>query len=112
MSWRKRALVTRGAVLATQGALVLVGIAAFVMREQLGAMTWLFALVPLAGVLVSMFWLAGQAAEEEAGEALLLAEEAIRQEAKRLDSRRAEKVSGITRYKRLPGLSRDYRSCP
>ena len=90
MSWRKRALVTRGAVLATQGALVLVGIAAFVMREQLGAMTWLFALVPLAGVLVSMFWLAGQAAEEEAGEALLLAEEAIRQEAKRLDSRRAE----------------------
>lgn len=90
MSWRKRALVTRGAVLAAQGALVMVGIAAFVMREQLGAMTWLFALVPLAGILVSMFWLAGQAAEEEAGEALLLAEEAIRQEARRLDSRRAE----------------------
>ena len=73
-----------------QGALVMVGVAAFVMREQLGAMTWLFALVPLAGILVSMFWLAGQAAEEEAGEALLLAEEAIRQEARRLDSRRAE----------------------
>ena len=90
MSWRKRALVTRGAVLAAQGALVMVGIAAFVMRGQLGAMTWLFALVPLAGILVSMFWLAGQAAEEEAGEALLLAEEAIRQEARRLDSRRAE----------------------
>lgn len=68
----------------------MVGIAAFVMRGQLGAMTWLFALVPLAGILVSMFWLAGQAAEEEAGEALLLAEEAIRQEARRLDSRRAE----------------------
>jgi hypothetical protein len=68
----------------------MVGVAAFVMREQLGAMTWLFALVPLAGILVSMFWLAGQAAEEEAGEALLLAEEAIRQEARRLDSRRAE----------------------
>ncbi|MFP6884803.1 MAG: hypothetical protein VCA40_10240 [Roseibacillus sp.] len=90
MSWRKRALVTRGAVLVAQGALVMVGVAAFVMREQLGAMTWLFALVPLAGILVSMFWLAGQAAEEEAGEALLLAEEAIRQEARRLDSRRAE----------------------
>ncbi|HAT19113.1 MAG TPA: hypothetical protein DCS85_03055 [Verrucomicrobiales bacterium] len=82
--------MTRGAVLVAQGALVMVGVAAFVMREQLGAMTWLFALVPLAGILVSMFWLAGQAAEEEAGEALLLAEEAIRQEARRLDSRRAE----------------------
>ena len=57
-----------------QGALVMVGVAAFVMREQLGAMTWLFALVPLAGILVSLFWLTGPAAEEEAEEALLLAD--------------------------------------
>ena len=74
----------------SQGALVVVGIVACIMHEQLGVTTWVFGLISLAGILVSLFWLAGPAAEEEAKEALLLAEEAIRKEARRLDSRRAE----------------------
>ena len=90
MSWGKRASVTRGAVRVSQGALVVVGIVACIMHEQLGVTTWVFGLISLAGILVSLFWLAGPAAEEEAKEALLLAEEAIRKEARRLDSRRAE----------------------
>ncbi|MEC9055205.1 MAG: hypothetical protein VX633_07850, partial [Verrucomicrobiota bacterium] len=48
------------------------------------------AVASLAGILASLFWNTGQGAEEEAGEALLLTEDAIRREAKRLDSRRAE----------------------
>ena len=90
MSWGKRAPVTRGAVRVSQGALVVVGIAGYVMREQLGAATWVFVLVSLAGILASLFWLSGPVAEEETEEALLLAEEAIRKEARRLDARRAE----------------------
>ncbi|MCH2064649.1 MAG: hypothetical protein MK194_13070 [Roseibacillus sp.] len=90
MSWGKRAAVTKGAVWVSQGALMALGITAYFMREQLGFATWVFMLVSLAGILVSLFWLTGPAAEEEAEEALLLAEEAIRKEAKRLDSRRAE----------------------
>ena len=90
MAWRKRARVTRGAVVAVQAALLVLGIAAVAMREQLGPATWLFVLLPLGGILVTTFWLAGGALEEEANDALQVAEEAIRREAKRLDARRAE----------------------
>ena len=90
MSWGQRARVTRGAVLISQGALLTVGIVAYVMRDQLGVAAWAVALVSLGGILASFFWIAGQGAEEEVGEALTLTEEAIRREAKRLDSRRAE----------------------
>ena len=69
MSWGKRAPVTRGAVRVSQGALVVVGIAGYVMREQLGAATWVFVLVSLAGILASLFWLSGPVAEEETEEA-------------------------------------------
>ena len=82
--------MTRGAVLVLQGVLLVIGLVAYVMREQLGGATWVMALAVLAGILSSLFWKARQGAEEEAGEVLLLTEEAIRREAKRLDSRRAE----------------------
>ena len=90
MSWRHRSRVTKGAVLISQGALLLVGVVAYVMHAQLGGAAWVIALVSLAGILASLFWITGRGAEEETGEALRLTEEAIRQEAKRLDSRRAE----------------------
>lgn len=90
MAWGQRARVTRGAVVVSQGALLTVSIVAYVMRDQLGAAGWVIAVASLAGILASLFWNTGQGAEEEAGEALLLTEEAIRREAKRLDSRRAE----------------------
>ena len=82
--------MTKGAVLISQGALLLVGVVAYVMHDQLGGAAWVIALVSLAGILASLFWITGRGAEEETGEALRLTEEAIRQEAKRLDSRRAE----------------------
>ena len=82
--------MTKGAVLISQGALLLVGVVAYVMHAQLGGAAWVIALVSLAGILASLFWITGRGAEEETGEALRLTEEAIRQEAKRLDSRRAE----------------------
>jgi len=82
--------VTKGAVLISQGALLVVGVVAYVMHAQLGSAAWVIALVSLAGILASLFWITGRGAEEETGEALRLTEEAIRQEAKRLDSRRAE----------------------
>ncbi len=90
MSLGKRATVTRGAVLVSQGALLAMAIVAYAMQGQLGAATWVFVLVSLAGILVSLFWLSGPGAEEETEEALLLAEDAIRKEARRLDARRAE----------------------
>ena len=90
MSWQKRVLVTRGAVVAVQAALLVLGIAAFTMREELGTATWLFALLPLGGILVTAFWMAGGTAEEGGNEALRIAEEAIRREGKRLDARRAD----------------------
>ena len=90
MAWGQRARVTRGAVVVSQGALLTVGVVAYVMRDQLGAAGWVIAVASLAGILASLFWNTGQGAEEEAGEALLLTEDAIRREAKRLDSRRAE----------------------
>ena len=90
MSWRHRSRVTKGAVLISQGALLVVGVVAYVMHAQLGSAAWVIALVSLAGILASLFWITGRGAEEETGEALRLTEEAIRQEAKRLDSRRAE----------------------
>lgn len=82
--------MTKGAVLISQGALLVVGVVAYVMHAQLGSAAWVIALVSLAGILASLFWITGRGAEEETGEALRLTEEAIRQEAKRLDSRRAE----------------------
>ena len=82
--------MTKGAVLISQGALLLVGVVAYVMHAQLGGAAWVIALVSLAGILASLFWITGRGAEEETREALRLTEEAIRQEAKRLDSRRAE----------------------
>ena len=82
--------MTRGALLVSQGSLLVVGVVAYVMRAPLGGAAWVIALASLAGILASLFWTARRGAEEEAGEALLLTEEAIRMEAKRLDSRRAE----------------------
>ncbi len=90
MSLRRRAQVTRGGNLAGQGALLVLGIAAFVMREQLGVATWLFVIVSMGGILFSNVWHVGVSEQEEASEALLVAEEAIKREAKRLDARRAE----------------------
>ena len=90
MSWQKRVLVTRGAVVAVQAALLVLGIAAFTMREELGTATWLFALLPLGGILITALWMAGGTAEEGGNEALRIAEEAIRREGKRLDARRAD----------------------
>ncbi len=90
MSWRHRSRVTRGAVFISQSALLVVGVVAYVMHAQLGGALWVIALASLAGILASLFWVAGRGAEEETDEALRLTEEAIRQEAKRLDSRRAE----------------------
>ncbi len=90
MRWHRRALVTRGAVLSVQVALLVLGIVAFAVREQLGPVTWLFVLLPLGGLVVTTLWLAGEEVEEGAADALQVAEEAIRREAKRLDTRRAE----------------------
>lgn len=90
MSWRRRAAVTRGGLLGARVALLVVMIATVVMRGELGAATWVFAGAGLAGLLL----LAGRRSDEDEArdvdQAFRVAEEAIRREAKRLDSRRAE----------------------
>ncbi|MFP6897657.1 MAG: hypothetical protein VCA38_13715, partial [Roseibacillus sp.] len=86
----RRSQVTRGGILAVQAALLLIAITAFAMRDGLGVMTWLFAGVALAGLIVLGFARSPDSEHEEADEALRVAEEAIKREAKRLDSRRAD----------------------
>lgn len=90
MSFRTRAEVTRGGVVAAQLALLVMGVVAFFWREELGGAIWLFAGFSLAGILLLNFWLANGSSEADANEAMLVAGEAIKREAKRLDSRRAE----------------------
>ena len=70
--------MTRGAVFISQSALLVVGVVAYVMHAQLGGALWVIALASLAGILASLFWVAGRGAEEETDEALRLTEEAIR----------------------------------
>ena len=50
--------MTRGAVLVLQGVLLVIGLVAYVMREQLGGATWVMALAVLAGI---RFCLCGEA---------------------------------------------------
>ncbi len=90
MALGRRSRVTRGGKLAAQTAFLVVAIAAIVMREQLGAAVWLFTLSALGGMVVLAFWRAPASEAEEADEALRVAEEAIKREARRLDSRRAD----------------------
>ena len=90
MALGRRSQVTRGGILAAQGALLVIAVTAFLMRDGLGVVTWLFAGAALAGLLVLGFALASDSEHEEVDEALRVAEEAIKREAKRLDSRRAD----------------------
>ena len=86
----RRSQVTRGGILAVQAALLLIAITAFAMRDGLGVMTWLFAGVALAGLIVLGFARSPDSEHEVADEALRVAEEAIKREAKQLESRRPD----------------------
>lgn len=79
-----------GGVLVAQLAFVLLAVGIFVMRGELGWVAWLLFGASLAGMLALGFAFSRQPGERDVEEALQVAEEAIRKEAKRLDSRRAE----------------------
>lgn len=86
----KRSRASRGATIVAGCALLILGIGAFLARDGLGGIAWLFCGVAMAGLAALVVWRPG---EENAGgedEALTVAQEAIRQEAERLDARRTE----------------------
>ena len=72
----RRSQVTRGGILAVQAALLLIAITAFAMRDGLGVMTWLFAGVALAGLIVLGFARSPDSEHEEADEAEVRSAEA------------------------------------
>lgn len=90
MPWRRRSKVTRGAIIAAQVSFFVLLITSFFLRDDLGAATWLFALVSLVGILCLATWQVARPEREDADELLRVAQEAIKREAKRLDARRAD----------------------
>lgn len=90
MALRDRSQVTRGGVLIAQIVLVGVLLLAIFNGEQLQETAWILGGGAIAGVVVLAFWRDEEAESELVDQAFKLAEEAIRREARRLDSRRAE----------------------
>ncbi len=71
-------------------ALALLAIGAFWARSDLGHLAWGFGAVAMAGLAALVTWKPHESGTQTADDALAVAQEAIRQEAERLDSRRAE----------------------
>ena len=90
MTLGKRSQVARGGVLAARIVFVSVAVGVFVMRSELGAFGWLLFGQALVGLLFLSLPVSEDAEERKSEEAFRVAEDAIRREAKRLDSRRAE----------------------
>lgn len=86
----KRSRASRGATIIAGGALLLVGIGAFLVRDNLGALTWLFCGIAMAGLTALVVWRPKEEEIDSEEDVLSVAQKAIRQEAERLDSRRAE----------------------
>ena len=94
----KRSRASRGATIVAGTTLALLAFGAFYARNELGSLTWMFCGVALAGLTALVVWRPQEEASSAEDDTLTIAQEAIRQEADRLDSRRAELEKVLMAY--------------
>ena len=86
----KRSNVSWGATLIAGGALLILAVGAVWMRSELGLIAWAFFVISLLGFGALFLWKTNEAPTPHEDDTLEHAQETMRQEAKRLDSRRAD----------------------
>jgi len=86
----KRSRASRGATIVAGTALLVLALGSFGLRDDLGSSAWLFCGVAVAGLAALVVWRPRAEESEPEDDVLTVAHEAIRQEADRLDARRAE----------------------
>ncbi|NNC87757.1 MAG: hypothetical protein HKN82_04765 [Akkermansiaceae bacterium] len=90
MKLGKRSHVSRGGIVAAGIAFAVLGAAAVVMRDDLGGAAWGFLAVAFLGVVALAAWKTHDSTGREEDHLLEVTEQAIRNEADRLEARRSE----------------------